>query len=99
MASSTRFDMFADCWMEWISLIDQLILGITKRITRETALRELNLLEECRNQFKAWYKYRFIEDLRTVNRTLLSAGSLINARETLDLIWLSHVISFVIICG
>ena len=47
-------------------------------------LPELNPVEQCWNQFKSWYRYRFIEDLETLKGTLSSAFALINEPNILN---------------
>lgn len=47
-------------------------------------LPELNPVEPCWNQFKAWYKYRFIEDMETLKRTLSSAFASITEPDILE---------------
>ena len=49
-------------------------------------LPELNPVEQCWNQFKAWYRYRFIEDLPALKQTLSSAFASINEPDILDYI-------------
>jgi hypothetical protein len=46
----------------------------------------LNPVEQCWNQFKSWYRYRFIEDLPALKRTLSSAFASINEPDILDYI-------------
>ena len=47
-------------------------------------LPELNPVEQCWNQFNAWYKYRFVEDLPGLKSTLASAFDSITAPDILD---------------
>ncbi len=49
-------------------------------------LPELNPVEQCWNQFKSWYRYRFIEDLETLKGTLSSAFASINEPDILNYI-------------
>lgn len=46
-------------------------------------LPELNPVEQCWNQFKSWYRYRFVEDLPELKRTLSSAFASINEPDIL----------------
>ena len=46
-------------------------------------LPELNPIEQCWNQFKAWYRYRFIEDLPALKRSLSTAFASINEPDIL----------------
>lgn len=50
-------------------------------------LPELNPTEQCWNQFKSWYKYRFIEDLDALKGTLSSAFAAIDEPDILDYIY------------
>ena len=47
-------------------------------------LPELNPVEQRWNQFKVWYKYRFVEDLPALKRTLASAFASITEPDILD---------------
>ena len=49
-------------------------------------LPELNPLEQCWNQVKSWYRYRFIEDLPALKRSLSSAFASIKEPDILDYI-------------
>ena len=49
-------------------------------------LPELNPVEQCWNQFKAWYRYRFIADLPALKQSLASAFASINEPDILDYI-------------
>lgn len=46
-------------------------------------LPELNPIEQCWNQFKEWYRCRFIEDLPTLKQSLTSAFGSINEPDIL----------------
>lgn len=49
-------------------------------------LPELNPVEQCWNQFKGWYKYRFIETLSELKETLTSAFTSIYEPDILSYI-------------
>lgn len=49
-------------------------------------LPELNPVEQCWNQFKSWYRYRFIKDLPALKRSLSSAFASINEPNLLNYI-------------
>ncbi|WP_366955432.1 transposase, partial [Pseudomonas aeruginosa] len=49
-------------------------------------LPELNPVENCWNQFKNWYKYRFIETLDELTATLPDAFQSISEPDLLDYI-------------
>lgn len=49
-------------------------------------LPELNPVEQCWNQFKGWYKYRFIETLSELKETITEAFSSINEPDILGYI-------------
>jgi len=59
-------------------------------------LPELNPVEQCWNQFKSWHRYRFIEDISTLKRSLLFAFASINEPDILDYICLNSSNYFVI---
>lgn len=52
-------------------------------------LPELNPVESCWNQFKDWYKYRFIETLAEVKATLPEAFTSISEPDLFD-----HICSY-----
>jgi hypothetical protein len=49
-------------------------------------LPELNPVEQCWNQFKGWYRHRFIEDLPALKQSLSSAFASIKEPDILDYI-------------